>query len=145
MIFELFFGGITHHYIASQLNYCNVINKSVGTIKHGYGAILIGNEKNRGGIIVGKDSACGNIYGGLGSFSSFKKNLNLIVGAYNVNRKEFYDRKITPFSVFGVTPIAGLNYKLPLYKKTYKKRNLKISFDTIVSLGIITHGLSVTF
>ena len=140
MLFELFLGGITHHTIAPQLNYCNVINKSTGTIKHRYGALLVGNEDFKIGGIIGQDSVCAPIRGLLSS-TKITDNLQFMLGGYNVNTKQFLDRGIQPVKMYGITPLIGLAYKIPIYEN----ENIKTSFDTLISFGIISHGISVKF
>lgn len=139
MIVSLLFGGITHHFISPQLNYCNLIN-DFGTIKHEYVIGLVGNESAKVGVIKGRDSACGSIFGVAGTIT-MTKNLEFIAGAYNTNFKEFNARKINPPSIDGATPILGLNYKIPLYKSD----KTSVSLDNIVSMGIITHAINFTF
>jgi len=139
MITTLIFGGITHHYFQQKLNYCNKINK-VGTIKNNYTGILIGNKKAQIGIMKGRDSACAKIKGILSSLN-FSKKMSFMIGGYNANFKEFRDRSMEPPSIGGITPVIGLNYKLPIYKTN----TTKISLDTLFSIGIVTHALSVTF
>ena len=140
MIAELLFGGITHHYIGSTLNYCNVINKGTGTIKHAYSGVLVGSDDFRAGIIVGRDSACGKISGLLTSFK-FTDKIHGIIGGYNTNYKEFSKRNIVPSQVFGITPVVGVDFKFPLVST----KDYKVSLDTLVAIGIITHGVSVKF
>lgn len=131
-------GGITHHYIASNLNYCNRIN-NVGTIQNTYNALLIGN-KFKLGVLFGKDSACGNISGPIASLN-LSENIDFIAGFYNTNTKVFAKRGIIPPSAGGVTPVAGYNFKFPLY--TSDKYSIKL--NNIVSFGIITHAISLDF
>ena len=135
MLFSLLLGGITHHYIGSSLPYCNTIN-DYGTIQHGYVAAMAGNADVQIGVLAGKDSACGDIVGPIASVS-ISKNLSAVVGGYNTNFKEFYDRGIAPPNIDGVTPIAGLSYAIPITDN--------VSFDTTVSIGIITHAIKITW
>ena len=139
MIVSLILGGITHHYLAHDLPYCDTIN-DVGTIKNPYAIVMVGDEDVKVGFLKGKDSACGDIYGPISSFR-LSDNFDFILGGYNTNFKEFNDRGITPPSVGGVTPVVGLNYSLPLYES----ETVKASFDTLFSIGIITHGVKFTF
>ena len=140
MLFELFLGGITHHPISPQLNYCNAINKSTGTIKHRYGAVLVGNKDFKIGGIIGQDSVCAPIKGVLSS-SRITDKLHFIAGGYNTNDKQFKNRGIQPVKIGGFTPVLGLDYKVPIYES----KNFKASFDTIFSVGIISHGISFNF
>lgn len=139
MIFTLMLGGITHHFISPNLNYCGLIN-DVGTIRNEYVVGLVGNELAKVGFIKGKDSACANIFGTVGTVR-ITDNLDFIVGGYNTNYREFKSRKIDPPSIDGVTPIVGLNLKLPLFKTP----TTSVSLDNIVSMGIISHAISFTF
>lgn len=133
------YGGITHHYIAPSLPYCNRIN-SVGTIYNEYVIGMAGSEKFRLGMIWGKDSACGSIAGPITATKVFK-NVDFMLGAYNTNFDNFYELGINPPSIKGYTPVAGLNFKINLYNtKTYK-----INLDNLISLGIITHAISINF
>ena len=139
MIVSLILGGITHHYLAYDLPYCDTIN-DVGTIKNPYAIVMAGNENVKVGFLKGKDSACGDIYGPISSFR-LSDNFDFILGGYNTNFKEFNDRGITPPSIGGVTPVVGVNYSLPLYES----ETVKASFYTLFSIGIITHGVKFTF
>ena len=139
MIVSLILGGITHHYLGHSLPYCNTIN-SVGTIKNPYAIVMAGDKDAKIGFLKGKDSACGDIYGPISSFR-LSDSFDFILGGYNTNFKEFNDRGITPPSIGGVTPVVGLNYSLPLYES----ETVKASFDTLFSIGIITHGVKFTF
>jgi hypothetical protein len=139
MLTTIILGGITHHYIAPKLNYCNTIN-NIGTIQNNYIGVMVGNKRFQGGFIKGKDSACANITGLISSYN-LSDNFNFMVGGYNTNFKEFEQRNMVPPSVFGVTPIVGVNYKIPLYEN----KKTKISLDTLFSVGIVTHGIAVTF
>lgn len=128
-------GLMTHHYVGSNLPYCNTIN-NWGTIQNSYVVVMTGNDNVRGGLIAGKDSACGDIVGPIGAVS-VTKSMQVVVGAYNTNTKKFTDRGIQAPSVGGMTPVLGLDYSIPLTKRVF--------FDTIVSLGVITHAIRVTF
>lgn len=141
MYATILYGGITHHYMASNLDYCNRVgNNSFGTIHNEYVIGMVGSRENKVGFIKGKDSACGNIFGGVAS-SSISENVDLIVGGYNTNKEAFYKRNIEPPSFNGITPVFGLDFKIPIYKT----ESYKISLDNLVSFGIITHALSVSF
>jgi len=139
MLTTILLGGITHHYVAPKLNYCNRINK-IGTIRHTYAAILVGNDKIQAGPLMGVDSACGAISGALLSVS-ISEFFKIMAGGYNTNFKEFNDRGINPPTFMGLTPLAGLDYRLNLYKS----KDLNISLDTLISYGIVSHGISVSF
>lgn len=134
MFFSLLLGGLTHHYIGSSLPYCNTVN-DLGTIQHAYAAGMIGNKNFQAGIIMGKDSACGNIAGPITS-TRINKNFAVVLGGYNTNYNDFRKRGIEPPSIKGITPIAGLDYSIHITNN--------ISLDTVVSIGIITHGIKIT-
>jgi hypothetical protein len=136
---SLLYGGITHHFIGSNLNYCNSIN-SYGTIHNEYLIAMAGNKSTKIGIIKGKDSACGNILGPISSFS-LSSNFEFVLGGYNTNFKDFEKLGIRPPSIAGFTPVIGLDFRLPLYES----ENVKFSIDNLVSMGIITHALRVDF
>lgn len=135
MITTILLGGITHHYLGSSLPYCNAIN-NVGTIVNPYIVVMSGTNKTKAGFIVGTDSACGRIAGPVASFN-LASNLDFIVGGYNTNFKEFKNSGIEPVSIRGITPILGLNYKIPLINN--------ISLDNIISVGIVSHAISFSF
>lgn len=139
MLTTLLLGGITHHYLAHDLNYCNLINE-VGTIQNNYVGVLIGNEDIQLGMIAGKDSACGNIMGPIASFN-FNDRYSFIVGGYNTNHEAFYNRGIIPITSGDITPIIGIDYKIPLYESN----KTKIALDNIMSIGIITHAITISF
>jgi hypothetical protein len=134
----LIYGGITHHYLASNLPYCNRIN-NVGTIHNEYVIMMIGN-KNKIGVLKGKDSACGDIVGPISSFQ-ISENVDFMLGGYNTNFDKFRKIGIEPPSYNGITPVIGFDFKIPVYKKD----NFKVSLDNLVSIGIITHAISVSF
>lgn len=134
MLFSLLIGGLTHHYIGSNLPYCNTVN-NWGTIQHEYVAGMIGSKDFQAGIIVGKDSACGNIVGPITS-TRINKNFSVVLGGYNTNYNDFRKKGIEPPSINGITPVAGMDYSLFLTEN--------ISLDTVVSIGIITHGIKIT-
>ena len=137
MVLSLLYGGITHHYLASNLPYCNSINNnSFGTIHNEYAIALIGDEDIKIGAIVGKDSACANIAGPI-SFINITVDFDFIAGFYNTNFKEFNKLNIEPPSVLGVTPVIGIDYRIKLTNN--------ISIDNLISFGIITHSLRVDF
>lgn len=127
-------GGITNHYIAYSANYCNKIN-NYGTINNEYVIAMVGN-KNKLGILKGKDSACGNITGVISSMS-MSDNLDFVLGGYNANIKTFAKRGLIPPNINGITPVVGLNYKLDITD------NLKL--NNVVSYGITTHFISYEF
>lgn len=132
---SLIYGGITHHYLASNLPYCNRIN-NVGTIHNEYIIALAGNNKAKFGFLNGKDSACGNIFGPISSFN-VRKNIDIMVGGYNTNFNEFNKLGIIPVHVGNITPIIGANFKIPITKN--------IEINNLISIGIITHAISVSF
>jgi len=132
---SIMLGGLTHHYVGSNLNYCNKIN-NFGSIANPYVVVMAGNKNSKIGLITGKDSVCANIVGPISSFY-IKENLDVIVGGYNVNRAEFKEREIQPFSISGFTPVLGINYKIPITKN--------ISVNNLVSFGIITQSIGINF
>lgn len=139
MILSILMGGITHHYIGSHLPYCNTIN-NYGTISHSYTAVMVGNSKAKAGVLIGKDSACGPIFGGLSSFA-LTEYTEFVLGGYNTNFKQFRQRGIEPPTLFNITPVIGIDFKLPVIQT----EEFKVSVDNLVSLGIITHSVNFTF
>lgn len=139
MIFSILFGGITHHYLASDLNYCQKINTH-GSIYNPYQIVTVGNKDTQIGIINGTDSACGSIFGPV-LRKSITDNLEFVAGGYNANIKSFNERGMEPISYNGITPILGFNYKLYLYKNN----NYDITINNVISFGIITHSIGVSF
>lgn len=135
MTASILLGFLTHHYIGHNLNYCNSIN-SYGTIHNPYAVVLVGNKKNKLGFIKGKDSACGDIFGPVGSIG-LSDNVDFVAGGYNTNFKEFEKLGTKPPSINGITPVLGLNYKIPI------TNNIKL--NNIISIGIITHAISIDF
>jgi hypothetical protein len=141
MYATILYGGITHHYMASKLNYCNRINNNdFGTIHNEYVIGLVGSKENKIGFIKGKDSACGDIFGGIAT-SAISQNVDLVFGGYNTNTEDFHKRNIEPPSFGGITPVFGLDFKIPIYQGD----GYRISLDNLVSFGIITHALSINF
>lgn len=136
---SLIYGGITHHYLASNLPYCNRIN-NYGTIHNEYVIGLVGSKDFRVGVLSGKDSACGNIIGPIMA-AGISENVDFMLGGYNTNFKEFHKLGIEPPSIGKYTPVVGLDFKLNLYDS----ESVKINLDNLISLGIITHAISVNF
>lgn len=141
MYAAILYGGITHHYIGSKFNYCNRIdNNNFGTINNEYFIAMVGSKDSKVGVIKGKDSACGNIFGAITS-NSLSENVDFILGGYNANIEKFQKRGLVPPNVNGVTPVVGFNFKMPIHETpTYK-----ISINNVVSYGIITHSLGIEF
>lgn len=139
MLTTLLLGGITHHYLAHDFNYCNLIN-DVGTIQNNYVGVLMGSKDLQVGLMVGKDSVCGDIVGPIASLN-VNDRFSFIVGGYNTNHQKFYDRGITPITSGDITPVLGIDYKVPLYKSN----NTTIALDNIMSFGIITHAITISF
>jgi hypothetical protein len=135
MITSILLGGLTHHYMLPQGNYCNKVNSN-GSILNPYTIVLVGNTTLKTGAILGTDSVCAPIYGSVSSVSVYK-NLDFMVGGYNTNSGAFQERGLNPISINGITPIIGFDYRIKLYKN--------ITLDTLVSVGIITHALRVDF
>ena len=136
---SLIYGGITHHYLASSLPYCNRIN-NVGTIHNEYVIAMAGSQDAKIGILKGKDSACGDIMGPISSFA-VSENVDFMLGGYNANVKEFEKLGIVTPNFGGITPVVGFNLKLPLIKT----KSFQMDINNLVSIGIITHALSVSF
>jgi hypothetical protein len=132
---SILLGGITHHYIGSNFNYCNKIN-NYGTIANPYAVVLAGDENKKLGAILGKDSACGNIFGPMSSIR-LSNNIDFIAGFYNTNKEKFEKIGLVSPSIYGVTPVVGANYKIPITKK--------VSLNNIISIGVITHAISFNF
>jgi hypothetical protein len=138
---SIIYGGITHHYLASNLPYCSRINNnSFGTIHNEYVIGMVGSENFKLGVLSGKDSACGNILGPIMA-AKVSENVDFMLGGYNTNIKEFHNLGIEPPSFNGYTPIIGFDFKLNLYDG----ESYKINIDNLVSLGIITHAISINF
>ena len=135
MLTTISLGGLTHHFLGSNLPYCNRIN-NFGSIVNPYAVVMRGTEDLKAGFILGTDSACGSIVGPVSSFK-LSDNVDFIAGAYNTNFKEFNKLGIEPPSIAGLTPIVGINYKVKL--------NKTLSLDNIVSIGIISHAISFSF
>ena len=133
------YGGITHHYVGSKLPYCNTIN-NYGTIHNEYVAVLAGNQKYRAGILRGKDSACGNIYGGIGA-ANVSQNVDFVLGGYNTNFDKFHERNIEPPTYKGITPVMGVDFRIPIYSS----KQFSIKIDNLISVGIVTHSFSIDF
>ena len=136
---SLLYGSITHHFIGSNLPYCNRINSN-GSIHNEYVIAMVGDANTKVGILKGKDSACGNIMGPVSSFK-MSDNFEFILGGYNTNFKKFNELGMRPPTIGGITPIVGLDYRLPIYNGD----KFKITLDNLVSIGIITHSLRVDF
>ena len=128
-------GFMTHHYINPELNYCNTIN-DVGTIQNTYVVALREGKEIGAGAIVGKDSSCADIAGPVLTLRLNKK-MRIVAGGYNTNVESFNKRKMIPPEIRGITPVLGIDYSIPITNK--------ISFDTIVAIGIITHAISYRF
>lgn len=139
MITTLLFGGITHHLINYDFNYCNLIN-NVGTIQNNYAGVLLGSKTFQIGLLKGRDSACGNISGPIMYYNIYEE-FGVIAGYYNTNTKRFYERGIPPITFNGYTPIIGIDYKY----KLYENKGTLISIDNIISMGIVTHALTISF
>jgi hypothetical protein len=137
MVLSLLYGGITHHYLASNLPYCNRINNNTfGTIHNEYVIGLIGDEDFKVGVLSGKDSACGNILGPI-TTTKITEDLDFVLGGYNTNFNKFNKLGIEPPSINGITPVIGVDYKIKLTDN--------VSIDNLISVGIITHSLRVDF
>jgi hypothetical protein len=138
-MYSISYGGITHHYISKGSNYCNKLN-SFGTINNQYIIAMAGNDKFKAGFLYGTDSVCANIYGPITSFN-LASNIDFIAGGYNANYSDFKERGLRPISIAGITPVAGFNFKIPIIKT----ESYKVSLDSLVSVGIITHAITVSF
>lgn len=135
MLTTILLGGLTHHFLGSNLPYCNRIN-NFGSIVNPYAVVMRGTEDLKAGFILGTDSACGSIVGPVSSFK-LSDNVDFIAGVYNTNFREFNKLGIEPPSIAGLTPVLGINYKVKL--------NKTLSLDNIVSIGIISHAISFSF
>lgn len=132
---SILYGGITHHYLASNLPYCNRMN-NYGTIHNEYVIALAGTKEAKIGVLSGKDSACGSIFGPVATFS-ISENVDFVLGGYNTNFDKFKKLGIEPPSINVITPIVGLDFKIKLTDN--------VSIDNLVSIGIITHSIRVDF
>jgi hypothetical protein len=101
---------------------------------------MAGNKDFKLGVLSGKDSACGNIFGPISAIG-LSDNIDLMLGGYNTNFKKFKDRGIEPPSIRGVTPVVGLDFKIPIYESG----STKLSIDTLVSVDVVTHAINFTF
>jgi hypothetical protein len=135
----IIYGGITNHYLAPSLPYCNTVN-NYGTIHNEYVIGMVGDEEFKAGILKGRDSACGEITGAVTS-TKIIDDVDFVFGGYNTNFKEFKELGIMPPSVYGITPVLGANFKVSLYKN----ENYELKLENIVSLGITSHAISVNF
>lgn len=135
MLVSLLYGGITHHYLAHNLPYCNTVN-NYGSIHNEYVIGMVGNKDFKIGVLSGKDSACGTIFGPISSFT-ISDNFEFVAGGYNTNFEKFRKLGIEPPSFGGITPVVGLDYRIKLTKN--------ISIDNLISVGIITHALRLDF
>ena len=136
---SLMYGGITHHYILPKGNYCNRIN-NYGTINNEYFVLMFGDDNSRIGFIKGKDSACGNIMGPIGAINMVR-NIDFVAGAYNTNTEKFHSLGLEPPSIAGITPILGLNFRIPLYQSD----SFSIKLENLLTYGILTHSISMNF
>jgi hypothetical protein len=50
MMFSLMLGGLTHHFISPNLDYCGLVN-NVGTVRNEYLVGLVGNDRAKVGFI----------------------------------------------------------------------------------------------
>lgn len=137
---SIIYGGITHHYLSKDLPYCNPIKGGIGTIHNEYVIAMAGSDNFKLGVLSGKDSACGNIFGPM-SATKISDNVDFMLGGYNTNFNKFRDRGIEPPSFGGVTPVIGLDFKIPLYQSG----STKLSLDTLVSVDVITHAINFSF
>ena len=135
MLSTILLGGLTHHFLGSSLPYCNRVN-NFGSIVNPYTVVMGGTKDIKAGIILGTDSACGTIVGPVSSFK-LSDNVDFIAGAYNTNFKEFNKLGIAPPSIAGLTPVVGINYKIKL--------NKTLGLDNIISIGIVSQALSISF
>lgn len=136
---SIIYGAITHHYLASDLPYCNRIN-NVGSIHNEYIIALVGNDDFKIGALSGKDSACGSIFGPIMS-AKVSENVDFILGGYNTNFDKFHKLGIEPPSFNGYTPVMGFDFKLNLYDG----ESYQINLDNLISFGVITHAISLNF
>jgi len=137
---SLIYGGITHHYLAKDLPYCNTIGNGIGTIHNEYVIAMAGSRDFKLGLLAGRDSVCGSMAGPISAFR-LSDNVDFMLGGYNTNFRNFHERGMEPISVGGITPVVGFDFKIPLYEKQDKK----LSLDTLVSFGVITHAINFSF
>lgn len=128
------FGGLTTHYILQKADYCNRIMDN-GTITNPYLLLMYGKD-NKVGVINGQDSACGSITGVISSFKLYE-NIDLALGGYNTNFNEFRKRNLVPPSVYNMTPVVGVNYKINIYKN--------LNLNNLISYGITTTFFTIDF
>lgn len=134
----LVFGFMTHHFFAPSLDYCAKIG-GLGTIINPHAAILVGHSdyKIKLGLMAGKDSVCGNIRGVMGTYE-INDSWEFVFGGYNTNYQLFVNRGFEPIHIGKkITPIVGFNHKFKLSEN--------VSLNTIVSMGIIVHGIRFDF
>jgi hypothetical protein len=136
---SIIYGGITHHYINNDLKYCNSIN-NYGSIHNEYVIAMAGSSDVKFGFLKGKDSACGDIFGPISSLK-INDNVDFMLGGYNTNFEDFKKLGMVPFSFGDVTPVIGLNFKVPIYKTPH----FDVTLNNLVSYGIITHAISLDF
>lgn len=136
---SLLYGTIVHHYINNNLRFCNEINEH-GSVYNQTFVALIGDENKKIGFLKGNDCACGDIFGPISSFT-LANNLEFLVGGYNTNYREFENLGIESPSILGITPVLGLDFRIPIYEN----KNFKVTIDNLVSIGTITHALRVDF
>lgn len=101
---------------------------------------MAGTSKARLGVLAGRDSACGRILGPISSFR-VSENVDLMLGGYNTNFNSFKARGIESPSIYGITPVVGLDFKISLIKTD----TFRVDLDNLVSVGIVTHAISVSF
>lgn len=101
---------------------------------------MAGTNKAKIGVLTGRDSVCGRIVGPISSFR-ISENVDFMLGGYNTNFNSFKARGIEPSSIYGITPVVGLDFKIPLIKTD----TFRVDLDNLVSVGIVTHAISVSF
>jgi hypothetical protein len=69
------------------------------------------------------------------------EDVEFLIGGYNTNFKDFEKLGIQPPSISGITPVVGLDFRIPIYED----RDVKFTIDNLVSIGIITHAIRVDF
>ena len=133
MVLSLFYGGITHHYLASNLPYCNRINNnSFGTIHNEYVIGLIGDEDFKVGVLSGKDSACGNILGPI-TTTKLSDNVDFVLGGYNTNFDKFHKLAIEPPSIGGT----------PFQVRKSRKDPLGMAMIVLSILSVLAAGFAL--
>ena len=133
-------GGLTTHPFSPsfiQDRYKNHLGN--GIISNPYAGLMIGSDIFKTGILLGKDSVNGTIYGSISQFK-LHNNISFVFGGYNYNKNIYKDRGLTSPNFRGITPIVGLDLNFELYKG----KGYTIESHNILS-GITTHSIGIKF